>query len=202
MLRVLNVHIKFYGHLPPKNFNGFIVANHRSYFDPVAILRDVDAVTVSKSQVSRWPIVGAGAKIVGVIWVSREEKDSRKAARDKMLELVKKGYVVLIFPEGTSHASEKMLPLRNATFEMAAENKFPVLPVAIEYDEPGYAFIGKETFVPHFFKCFGKWKTTIGLYFGKPLINSDAEQLKLAAVNEIDKQIPFLRKEIGYKEEF
>jgi 1-acyl-sn-glycerol-3-phosphate acyltransferase len=198
MLFVLNVDIKFYGKLPDKKFTGFIVANHRSYFDPVVILRDVDAVTVSKSQVSRWPIVGAGAEIVGVIWVSREEKDSRKTARDKMLELVKKGYAVLIFPEGTSHTGEKMLEVRNATFEMAAQNNFPVLPVAIEYQTPEYAFIGKETFVPHFFKCFKNWKTTVGLYFGEPISGKDVEQLKQEAVSNINKHVSFLRKEIGY----
>jgi lyso-ornithine lipid O-acyltransferase len=199
MLVVLNVEIKFNGRLPDKKFNGFIIANHRSYFDPVVILRDVDAVTVSKSQVSRWPIVGAGAEIVGVIWVSREEKDSRKAARGKMLELVKKGYTVLIFPEGTSHTGEKMLEVRNATFEMAAANNFPVLPVAIEYQTPGYAFTGKETFVPHFFKTFSNWKTTVGLYYGEPVINANVEQLKQEAVSIINKYVSLLRKEIGYK---
>jgi 1-acyl-sn-glycerol-3-phosphate acyltransferase len=199
MQAVLNVEVKFYGRLPDKKFNGFIIANHRSYFDPVVILRDMNAVTVSKSQVSHWPIVGAGAEIVGVIWVSREEKDSRKAARNKMLELVKKGYAVLIFPEGTSSAAEKMLEVRNATFEMAAENNFPVLPVAIEYPIPDYAFIGKQTFVPHFFKTFCNWKTKVGLYIGEPISNTDAEQLKQSAVAEINKHVSMLRSEIGYK---
>ena len=163
MLKVLNVKVNYYGKLPDKEFTGFIVANHRSYFDPIAILRDIDAVTVAKSQVSSWPIVGLGAKLVGVIWVKREDKDSRKATRDKMVEQISAGYNIMIFPEGTSHTGEEMLQVRNATFAMAAESNIPILPVAIEYKYKTDAWVGDDTFVRHFFECFGKWKTEVGI---------------------------------------
>src|SRR5580693_4271688 len=58
MLVVLNVDLKIYGQVPSKSFKGIIIANHRSYFDPVAILKDIDAISVAKSQVSNWPIIG------------------------------------------------------------------------------------------------------------------------------------------------
>ena len=73
-----------------------------------------------------------------------------------MLELVKTGYNVLIFPEGTSSKSPVLLEVRNATFEMAAAANVPIMPVAIEYANENDAWVGTDTFVRHFFECFGK----------------------------------------------
>ncbi len=199
MLKVLNAQVKYYGQLPGKDFTGFIVANHRSYFDPIAILRDLDAVTVAKSQVSNWPVVGLGAKLVGVIWVNREDKDSRRATRDKMIEQIKKGYNVMIFPEGTSHTAAEMLPVRNATFNMAAENNIAVLPIAIEYKFKADAWVGNDTFVRHFFECFGKWKTEVGVYYAKPVIMQNADELKALVVSQIDTNVKQLRKVLQYQ---
>lgn len=201
MLKVVNVHIKVFGNLPDPAYRGLVIANHRSYFDPVAILHYMDAVSVAKSQVSNWPIVGTGAEVVGVIWVSREEKDSRLATRKKMLELLKQGYTVLIFPEGTSHTGEKMLELKNASFIMAAENNISVLPVAIEYNSSIYGFVNKETFIPHFFRCFGNWRTTIALHYGEPVTGTDAEEIKRKCVEVIDTNVAMMRKEIGYQQQ-
>ncbi|HWB62885.1 MAG TPA: lysophospholipid acyltransferase family protein, partial [Chitinophagales bacterium] len=200
ILKVLNVHIKFYGIKPNPKFNGFVIANHRSYFDPVAILHDIDALSVAKAEVSNWPIISTGAKMVGAIWVNRQEKDSRKAARDKMLEMVKLGYSIMIFPEGTSHTGAQMLELRNATFEMAVENGFPVLPVAIEYEHGSDAFVGNDTFIPHFLKCFGKWRTNVGVYFSEPISGTNAIAVKEQAVATINRHIAELREDLHYKE--
>ncbi len=198
MLLILNVQIRYFGKLPAKGFTGFIVANHRSYFDPIAILRDIDAVTVAKSQVSNWPIVGLGAKLVGVIWVNRDDKDSRRATRDKMAKQIKSGYNVMIFPEGTSHTAEEMLQVRNATFVMAAESGIPVLPVAIDYKHKADAWVGDDTFVRHFFECFGKWKTEVGVYYANSIAMDDAEVLKGFVVSEINSNVKTIRAEIGY----
>jgi len=200
MLVVLNVRVRYFGNLPGKDFTGFIVANHRSYFDPMAILRDIDAVTVAKSQVSGWPIVGFGAKLVGVIWVNRADKDSRRATRDKMVEQIKAGYNVMIFPEGTSHTAEQMLEVRNATFVIAAENNIPILPVAIEYHLKSDAWVGDDTFIRHFFECFGKWETQVGVCIGEPVVIQDAEALKNEVVGMINEHVKFLRGELDYRE--
>lgn len=200
MLKVVNARVKYLGKLPGKDFTGFIVSNHRSYFDPVAILRDIDAVTVAKSQVSNWPIVGLGAKMVGVIWVNRADKDSRKATRDKMVEQIGLRHNIMIFPEGTTHTGEKMLEVRAATFMIAAANSIPVLPVAIEYKFKSDAWVGDDNFVRHFFECFGKWRTDMGVYFAEPIVMQDAEALKNAVVEQVDKNVQFLRKELDYQE--
>ena len=200
MLVVLNVRVRYFGNLPGKDFTGFIVANHRSYFDPMAILRDIDAVTVAKSQVSGWPIVGFGARLVGVIWVNRADKDSRRATRDKMVEQIKAGYNVMIFPEGTSHTGEQMLEVRNATFIIASENNIPILPVAIEYHLKSDAWVGDDTFIRHFFECFSKWETQVGVCIGEPVMMLDAEALKNAVVGKINENVKILRGELDYRE--
>lgn len=198
MLAVLNVRIRLYGKVP-ENFHGILVANHRSYFDPVAILHYTDAVTVAKAEVSKWPLVGLGSRLVGVIWVKREQKESRQAARNKIAGVVREGHNVLIFPEGTSSTSATMLELRNATFVIAAENGIPILPVAIEYGYEADAWVGDDTFVRHFLQCFGKWRTDVGLYFLPSAANQQPEQLKSEVVRAIDNSIAVLRNELKYQ---
>ncbi len=62
------------------------VGNHITYIDPVVALMHVDANVVAKAEVSRWPLVGLGAYIVGTIFVKREEKSSREEAAKAIRE--------------------------------------------------------------------------------------------------------------------
>lgn len=128
--------------------------NHITYIDPIVVLMHTDAKVVAKAEVSRWPLVGWGASIVGTIFVKREEKSSRDEAANAISEALRNGSSILVFPEGTTSAGPATIPFRPRSFAAAFEAGVPVQPIAIWYDNPIMAYIGEDTFLPHFFRLF------------------------------------------------
>lgn len=148
--RRLGLHMEHTGqpHIGPCLF----VANHISYIDPISILIHVDAAIVAKAEIASWPMVGYSANITGTIFVQREKKHSRKLAANAIKDALFGGASILVFPEGTTSAGPQTLEFRPRTFETANEARVPVQPIAIYYENPEVAYIGADTFVPHFFK--------------------------------------------------
>ena len=180
LVKMLGAQIKRSGTpSPPEKGPYLLVGNHRSYFDPIVVLADLTALPISKAEVAHWPLIGFAARQTGVLFVKREQSESRRKTLEAMREKLQQGYSILLFPEGTtSETGHKLLPLRPGSFRLAAELNIPVVPFAIEYQTPGDAWIGDDTFIPHFFRCFGKKHTHISLSYGPPMQNSDPEKLR------------------------
>ena len=136
-----------------KPFQGpcLYVANHISYIDPFVILLHVDAHVVSKAEVLRWPLVGVAGALAGTIFVNREKKASRARAANSIQEALEHNKSIIVFPEGTTTNGKAVLPFRPRSFQSADFAGVPVQPIAIKYDAPEVPFIGKDTFIPHFF---------------------------------------------------
>ena len=107
-----------------------IVANHLSWYDPillgVALRRRVWFFT--KSEIFRWPLVGAAAKATGQIPVRRGESD--RAALEKGLAYLKEGKALGIFPEGTVERKMTMIPALTGVAMLAVRSGTAVLPIA------------------------------------------------------------------------
>lgn len=187
LIRWLNVHIRMSG--VPQDGSFLFIGNHRSYADPVIAAYYVTFMPVAKAEVSSWPLIGFGAKITGIVYVKREDKNSRADTRTAIREALKNGYPVLIYPEGSTTDEPKTRPFRVGTFQIAAEEGVPVVPITIEYGEKTDAWIGKDTFIPHFIRCFGKWRTDAYIHFGEPISERDGEVLMTRTQTAIDTQL-------------
>jgi len=175
-LPVLNIHIEVIGNVPEEG-NYLYISNHRSFSDPVVILYFIDAFVIAKAEVANYPIINKGAELTGVLWVKRTDKSSRNATRQLMIETLKSGRNVLVYPEGTVATTQKVLPFNPGTFFSAAEERFKILPVAIEYKNTSDLWVYHH-FVRQVFHQFSKWKTHARLKFGEPIFGSDGEELK------------------------
>ena len=98
--------------------------------------------------------------------VKRENKESRRATREAVKDRLTNGYGVAIFPEGTTHKGPDLLPYHKGIFYTCAENGCPIVPAAIEYENPEIAWVGKEMFIPHAFRHFGARKINVHVSFG------------------------------------
>jgi 1-acyl-sn-glycerol-3-phosphate acyltransferase len=191
--KILGSKISVYG----KEFTqaGLIVFDHRSYFDAVVILKNILAYPVGKKEVESWPLIGWVCKTTGVIFVKREERLSRKDTLLKMKAVLEQGYSILIAPEGTSHAEPTTIYFKPGSFVLAVELGVPVLPIAIDFKNLDDAWIGNDTFVPHFFKCFGKWRTEIKISYLEPILSDNVEELIAETKKVIDAEMIRFRKE-------
>jgi 1-acyl-sn-glycerol-3-phosphate acyltransferase len=153
------------------------IVNHRSYIDPVVALHLVPGVIIAKAELSKWPLIGAGAAMAGVIFVQRSDRNSRGAAYETMSGLLQKGFSLIVFPEGTTTRAPGLLPFRSGAFRLAATHNVPVVPMAIEFENPDDAWIGDDTFIRHFFQTFRRKKIIGRVSIGPPVINSDSDLL-------------------------
>ncbi|MCF6213672.1 MAG: 1-acyl-sn-glycerol-3-phosphate acyltransferase [Flavobacteriaceae bacterium] len=193
ILKILGTKVTVYGEEFTQS--GLIVFNHRSYFDPVVILKNILAYPVGKKEVQSWPIIGNVAKSTGVIFVKRESRASRKDTLKKMRTVLEKGYSILIAPEGTTHINPTTMAFKPGGFIIAAQLGVPILPIALDYKDINDAWIDDDTFIPHFFKCFGKWHTEIKISYLQPIFSDDVDTLITQSKKAIDAEMLRFRKE-------
>lgn len=161
----------------PPDFPCVLMCNHRSYLDPALLVHDVLAYPVSKAEVSKWPIVGYGASVSGVLFLKRESIENRKRTLDGIAERLHEGFPVILFPEGTTHSEPKTTPFRLGGFKLCATEGFPVVPVAIVYADTADHWIGSDTFLPHFMRRFAERQMHVRVCYGEAIWSDDAQVL-------------------------
>ncbi len=190
---ILGSKITVYGKEPIDT--GLIVSNHRSYFDAMVILKNLLASPVGKKEVESWPLIGSVTKTTGVIFVNREEKSSRTQTLKEVRVVLENGFSIFIAPEGTTHINPTTIDFRPGTFVLAAELGIPVMPVAIDYKNMDDAWIGNDTFIPHFLKCFSKWRTEIKVSYLESIVSDNVDELISLSKNQIDQELLRFRKD-------
>lgn len=152
------------------------VSNHRSLLDPIIQLRYIDTYIVSKAEVEQYPLIGRGARETGVIFVKRDSRESRMASREAIRNLLKNNKSVLIYPEGTTSDLSTTRDFRMGAFEIAAELKVPVVPIAIRYTDPNDSW-ADGPMLPFFIRKFAKNQTHAQMWIGTPISSDDATVL-------------------------
>ena len=146
-----------------------LVANHVSYLDPLVLVGLVPALPVSKSEISRWPLVGAVARRHGVLFVERGDPRSGARVLRSARRALARGVSVLNFPEGTTSNGEQVLPFRRGIFGLARHARVPVVPIALRFDDADLAWFGDAFFLPHYTRLLRRRDTVVRVRFGGPL---------------------------------
>ena len=191
--KILGIRAIITGDLPTTS--GLIIANHRSYFDPILIVTHMNAFPVGKKEVASWPLIGYLCKISGVIFVERECQNSRDMTCQKIKQTINEGHSVINFPEGTTTTLPTTTTFNYGSFRTATQIKAAIIPVAIDYKIGTDAFVGDDTFIPHFLKCFGKRTTEIKITYFPPIFSEDADYLLKTSKDIIDAELIRYRKE-------
>ncbi|MDO9262242.1 MAG: lysophospholipid acyltransferase family protein [Flavobacteriaceae bacterium] len=190
--KLLGVKITVKGTIPTDKC--ILMANHRTYYDAIVVLKDVLAFPIGKIEVQSWPLIGYAASLTGVLFVNRFNKESRRGTIDAMNQKLNEGYTIFNTPEGTTHNKPTTIDFHPGTFVAAAKNKIPIVPIAIEYQLEEDAWIGDDTFIRHFVQCFGKWNTHIKVTYFDALISEDADYLLNTTKSQIDNELISIRK--------
>ena len=176
--------VKVVGPAPKPPF--LLVANHLSYFDVPVISTAVDCRYVAKSDISRWPLIGALCRLVGVIFVDRERRFDVVRVNDLVRGALEAGDGVVLFPEGTSTNGESVVPFRASLLDFAARTKTPVHYAALTYRTPdrkphasdAVCWWGTMTFPGHLFRLFTLGGLDATLTFGEtPIAGDDRKAL-------------------------
>ena len=177
LLSGVGLQVKTEGVVP--DFPSLIVSNHRSYLDPILMLRDVYGYPVAKAELANWPVIGKGAKMAGILYLKRESAGSRSGTLRQMMEKIEAGFSVIIFPEGTTSALNGTLPFKKGGFKLAAQANIPVVPIALVFVDERDFWVGKDSFLSHARRRFGEREIEVRLCYG-PAISSDDPNVLLS----------------------
>ncbi len=188
MAWIVNMRVTVRGARPKPPF--FLVSNHVSYCDIVLLLGQVDGVFVAKKELNDWPAIGYLTRLVGTIFVDRNNRRDAKRVLQAIDQRVTSGDGVIVFPEGTSSSGDDVYPMRTALFEWAAQTGKPVDIATIHYTtRPGMpaareavCWWGDMSFIPHVLQLCQMPGFAATLHFGdEPVTGNDRGRLAVQA---------------------
>ncbi len=109
------------------------VANHASFLDPVLMMAvlPVRVRFAVKARLADYPFLGTGIRKGGHIPLEKGDLSRRIEGASAVLEPLRAGESLFVFPEGTFVSSPGLLPFRLGAFRAAVETGCPIIPIAI-----------------------------------------------------------------------
>lgn len=134
-VRALGVELRIHQHFRrPLPAHFIVVANHPSAFEDIGIPATFDVISLAKSQVRDWFVVGAISKAAGTLYVDRDDAASRQSAIEAMVAAVASGQNLALYPEGGCKGRRLHEAFKSGAFEVSKRTGVPLLPVFLHYE--------------------------------------------------------------------
>ena len=159
ILWVARLRVEFTGALERQG-NYLIVSNHLSYIDVLAIARRYPSVFITSMEVYQDPLLGIICRAAGCVFVERRSRSLLQDEIATIADALKDGFDVVLFPEGTTTAGDKILPFRKSLMEAATLAGVNILPLCLNYrsvngqpvsenTKNAVFYYGDDTFLPN-----------------------------------------------------
>jgi 1-acyl-sn-glycerol-3-phosphate acyltransferase len=111
----------------------FFAGNHQSWLDGPALFMalPMPVLFLAKQELARVPFVGRYLASMGMVFVDRAHRQQMGRTVGQTAALLREGWSVLAFPEGTVTPDGRVLPFKTSTFAAAVDAGAPVVPVAL-----------------------------------------------------------------------
>lgn len=122
------------------------VSNHQSYWDiPVffAAVRGKAFGFVAKDTLRQIPVFGAWIRDVRSVFIQRDDARASLRAIEEGVALLRQGYSLVIFPEGTRSRSGAMSEFKRGSLRLATKAGVPVVPVTLDGTYRGFEETGR-----------------------------------------------------------
>lgn len=196
---ILGFDIKVKGSMP-KDEAVIYVGNHRSTLDPMLAFVEIEAYPVARAWVKNFPMFGRGSELTGIIFLNREDKKSRLQTKERILQELRKGRSIMLYPEGRTSLDPYTITFQKGAFDQAAAGGFRIVPYILEYRDINDYWDHTESIVKHFFSHFGKRKHILHLEFGEPIASDNPWTLLRASQKWIDEKMAEVHKAWGNKQ--
>lgn len=110
-----------------------LAGNHTSMIDIHLVLGYLPKKFhfLMKEELFKIPLFGLAVKMLGFYPLNRKNPKRAMETMQAVIEHLKHGESVLIFPEGTRNPGVELLPFKNGMAKLAVESQIPVLPFAV-----------------------------------------------------------------------
>lgn len=116
----------------PKHY--ILIANHPSALEDVGIPSLFPVRSLAKIEVKDWFLVGRIATAAGTLFVQRENKASRQAAQVELIEAVKAGDNIALYPEGGCKGRRIADRFLFGAFAVSMATNTPIVPVFLHHE--------------------------------------------------------------------
>jgi len=172
--------------------NYLFVSNHMSYLDILIFSSALPSVFVTSVDMGEVFFLGTLAEMGGSIFVERRNRQRIDRDISNMTETLRKGFNIVIYPEGTSTNGQKLLPFKKSLLMSAVDADRDIVPVAIKYVEiDGQPFSkdnadvvcwhGDMTFADHLMGLWTHKSMKVQLEFLDPIspkVTTDGERIR------------------------
>lgn len=180
---LFGIHIRTLGE-PVTGEGVLMVANHTSWADIVIFSAVAPLSFVSKAEVGTWPLFGTLARLQRTVFVERNRRSATGEIRDEIRDRLLAGDTLLLFPEGTSHDGNRVLPFKSALLGAAEAvleggQHVKVQPVSAAFTglhglpmgretRPLFAWYGDMEMVPHLWEALKAGPLDVVVQFHPP----------------------------------
>lgn len=151
------------------------VSNHQSYADILVLLNVIKHQTgfIAKEELASIPVFSKWILRIGSLFILRGDARESLKTISEGVDMIKDGYSLVIFPEGTRSRGGQMGEFKPGSLKLATKAKTVVVPLTINgsykmYEEPGQ--ITKNV--------------TIEITVHKPVDTSQMDRKELAGLSE------------------
>ncbi len=161
------------------------VANHTSWIDIELLHSQRAACFVAKAEIAGWPLVGWLAASGGTIFHRRGSNHSLASVMQVMVERLRGGRSVAVFPEGGSGYNGVLKVFHARIFQAALDAEVAVQPVALRFARDGRRVIDAgfredESFVSNFLRLLGEAPMDAEVHFLTPVPASPDARRRMA----------------------
>ena len=118
--------------LDPKE-NYLFVCNHMSYIDILVLSSVRSFVYVTSVDMGEAPFLGDMAEMGGALFIERRNRSQIGKDIEQIGLVLRAGFDVMLFPEGTSTSGKDVLPFKRSMFTSAISEKKDVVPTVLKY---------------------------------------------------------------------
>jgi 1-acyl-sn-glycerol-3-phosphate acyltransferase len=108
-----------------------LVSNHISYLDIIALGSIHPMIFTPKAEIASWPLIGWLCRLMGCVFIERKKHKTGNnlTAIEQALD---RNIPLLLFAEGTTSDSKRILPIRSSYFKIVEDHKNDATPVAVQ----------------------------------------------------------------------
>lgn len=110
------------------------IANHQSYMDIPVLLGYVKKpmAFIAKVEILKVPFLSGWMKLMECVFLNRKSPHQSVKDMEGAVERIKKGYSLLIFPEGHRSKGDTPRAFKPGSFKLAFKSGAPIIPVSID----------------------------------------------------------------------
>ncbi len=162
-----------------------VVANHISWLDILALSTDCALSFVAKAEIEQWPLFSYVARTGNTIFHQRGSHDSADDVTSMMVQRLRQGRRVAIFPEGGILPGVEVRVFHARMFRAAVDAECPVQPVMVRYIRNGkrdddILFHHNESMLANFSRLLARPGATADVHF-LPTIDSTGKPRRALA---------------------